>query len=521
MLQPLRANPQRVRIADSRSVPAPVEGWDAISPLAAMKPTRAVVLDNWFPQPGYVEMRGGYSAWATGIVSGSTPVQSLMVYNALTAASNKMFAAAGTAVYDVSSSGAVGAAVLSSTGNARWNYVNYTTSAGTAYLFAVNGQMTARHYNGSAWAEPSITGVTSSDIINVNVFKKRIWGILNASMDACYLPLDSVAGAATEFPLGSVMGKGGFLLAMGTWTRDSGTGPDDYAVFVSSKGQVAVYAGTDPDTDFVLQGVYDIAPPIGRKCLTKLQGDLAVITMEGVAPLSKIAAIDVGSTATIALSQRINNAMNASARQYSGNFGWEFTHFPKQTAMVLNVPIAENSSAHQYVMNTLTGAWCRFTGWDVNCFAVFNDNLYMGTNVGTVVRAWNGGIDGSIAIAARGQTAYNYFGLPGRDKRFTAIQPLITTDQTFDPAVGISTDFQDNAVVGTPSVVSTASALYDQALYDTGVYADESRASINWFAVYGIGQCAAIHFRSDTSVSGNAIVRVNGFNITFEVGEFY
>jgi hypothetical protein len=30
-----------------------------------MKPERAITLDNWFPQPGYVEIRRGSCNWTT------------------------------------------------------------------------------------------------------------------------------------------------------------------------------------------------------------------------------------------------------------------------------------------------------------------------------------------------------------------------------------------------------------------------------------------------------------------------
>ena len=520
LLQAVRPNSQRQRVSKGKSAPAPVEGWDAVSPRAGMDPKRAIVLDNWFPQPGYVEVRKGYSSWSTGMGS-STPVQTLMVYNGLTNATNKMFGIAGGTIYDCTSSGAASSTGVTSLSSSRWQYVNYTTSAGTAYLWCVSGADDPRHYNGSAWATPSVTGVTGADIINVNVHKKRLWGILTQSMDACYFALDSISGAATKFPLGSVMQKGGYLVAMGTWTLDAGLGPDDYAVFISSRGQVAVYQGTNPASDFTLQGVFDIGPPIGYRCFRKVAGDLAVVTLDGVLPLSKALGTDRGAAAEIAMTLRINNAMNVAAQSYASNFGWELTTYPKGTAAILNVPLSENSSQHQYVMNTLTGAWCRFTGWNANTFAVFNDSLYFGSNIGIVYKAWTGAIDGATAITATGQTAYNYYGMLGTDKRFTALQPLITTDQTVTPAIGISTDYRDNAIVSTPSASSTASALYDSAIYDTDVYAVESRSSSDWTTISGVGQCAAIHFRATSSSASTIIIQLNGFNITFEPGEFY
>lgn len=87
--------------------------------------------------------------------------------------------------------------------------------------------------------------------------------------------------------------------------------------------------------------------------------------------------------------------------------------------------------------------------------------------------------------------------------------------------MGISTDFRDNATISTPSATSTSSAMYDSALYDTDVYAVEDRTSADWTTVSGIGQCASVHFRATTSASGSVVIRFNGYNITYERGEFY
>jgi hypothetical protein len=321
MLQALRSNPSRVRKATGKSVPAPVEGWDAVSPLAAMKPTRAIVLDNWFPQPGYVEVRKGMASHGTGLGS-SVAVQTLMAYHGVTTATDKMFGVANGVIYDCTSAGAASSSVTG-LANSKFQYVNYTTSANAAYLFCVNGADNPRTFDGTNWATPTINVITEADIIHVNVYKKRIWGVLKDSMDACYLPSDAVAGDGTKFPLGSVFQRGGYLMAMATWTLDSGEGPDDYAVFITSKGEVAVYGGIDPTdaTNFTLKGIFYTAPPIGRRCFCKLGADLAVVTLDGVMPLSKIVSQDRSQQEANAYTLRINKAMNASAASYKTNFG--------------------------------------------------------------------------------------------------------------------------------------------------------------------------------------------------------
>ena len=64
----------------------------------------------------------------------------------------------------------------------------------------------------------------------------------------------------TIFDLGSFMTRGGFLETIATWTQDSKQTVDEYLAFITSRGQVVVYQGTDPATanTFALVGLYDI-----------------------------------------------------------------------------------------------------------------------------------------------------------------------------------------------------------------------------------------------------------------------
>jgi hypothetical protein len=192
-------------------------------------------------------------------------------------------------------------------------------------------------------------------------------------------------------------------------------------------------------------------------------------------------------------------------------------------------------------MNTITGAWCKFIGMNANCWAVYKDNLYFGGNAGIVYHADTTGIDVATPIDAIGQGAYNYYKMRGRLKQWKMLQPLLTTDSNSRPAVGISTDFRDNAALGTPSSSQLPAALYDAAVYDLDVYAVEGRTVADWTSISGIGQCASIHFRARTgreggsvwgesiwdqnlwsdSISGDVVMRLNGFNVIHEDGGFF
>ena len=89
--------------------------------------------------------------------------------------------------------------------------------------------------------------------------------------------------------LGSVFRRGGRIEACYTWTIDAGAGADDHFAIITSNGEVAVYRGTDPSSasDWSLIGVFMLGHPLGRRCGTKMGGDLVINSTEGLLPLSK------------------------------------------------------------------------------------------------------------------------------------------------------------------------------------------------------------------------------------------
>lgn len=91
--------------------------------------------------------------------------------------------------------------------------------------------------------------------------------------------------------MSAALSRGGHLVAMASWTVDSGSGAE-MTISSSSlpEGEVVVYSGTDPTslTDFKFIGTY-FGTPIGKKCFTKYGGDLlALFTQTGLYPFQKL-----------------------------------------------------------------------------------------------------------------------------------------------------------------------------------------------------------------------------------------
>lgn len=505
-------------ILDGKTIPAPYKGWDASSPLEDMDPAAAIILDNWFPEPAFVRFRGGHAEHASGL--GAGPVESLMAYHG-PGATEKMFGARGASIFDVSGAGAVGAAVVSGLTNARWQHINFTTPGGS-FLVIVNGADAPRNYDGTSWTTPSITGITATQAVHVNAHKNRIWFVLINSTKAAYLPVSSIAGAASTFDLGPFMTRGGYLVAMGTWTMDSGWGPDDFAVFITSKGQVIVYAGNNPAdaNDWALKGVYNLGPPIGRRCLEKVGGDLALVTIDGVVSLSQAIAQDRSVAEKAAITARIQRAMNEAAKTAKGNFGWQFSAYAKGTAAILNVPVTENTLAHQYVMNTLTGAWCRYTGQNAACWEIFQDRLFMGGLNGQVFEADKGSRDNGSLIVGDLKTAFNHLGQRGSNKRFAMIRALMRSDGQAIPQLTLNTDYRDFAPATVASPFVSSGARWNSFNWNDGTLWGGSIFTLaDWISVNDEGYCAAVRMRMAPQNENQAAaitLEVNGFDLKWE-----
>jgi len=488
----------KTQTAVTVTVPAPIGGWNARDSLGAMAVEDAVTLTNWWPGTSSVVLRNGYSKWATGITG---QVETVMGYASATA--NKLFAAATTKIYDVTAGGAVGAASVSSLTNARFQYVNFTTTGGS-YLMCVNGADKMNVFNGTTWAKDGdgppydITGVDTTTVVNISIFKNRIWMVQNSSLKAWYLPVNAIGGAATSLDMSSLFMQGGYIMAGMNWTLDAGYGMDDYLAFITSNGEVAVWQLTDPTTPtgIKLIGIYTVGAPIGRRCWTKFGGDLLIITQDGVVPMSG-ALQSSRLDPRVSITNKIQYAMSQAISSYSANYGWALLYYPKENQLLMNVPIYEGSQQQQYVMNNITKSWCNFTGWNANCWELYLDNPYFGGN-GFVGLAWNTNADDGANIQSFAIQSFQNYGR-ALQKQCEMIRYHLFTDGS--PAVygNVNVDYslldQSVQLDFTPSEYG----LWDSTTWDNALWGSGLVPSAEWQGVTQIGYTFAPLLKSATS----------------------
>lgn len=340
-----------------------------------------------------------------------------------------------------------------------------------------------------------IDGISSSKFVNINMCQDRLFFVEINSMNFYYLAVESIAGTALPFPLGSIARSGGYLQAMGTWTLDAGYGVDDLSAFVTSMGEVIVYKGTNPSDPnaWSLVGVWQMGQTFARRCFYKFGGDLLLLTQDGLVPMS--AALQSSRLdPRINLTDKIYFAISQAATSYYTYFGWQINLFASENMLILNIP--NGTGYDQYVMHTITKSWAKFTGINAICWEVSGNNkIYFGSS-GFVGDFYDISSDAGTNIVATAQQAYSYFDSRGQLKRFTLVRPILQTDNGLPTVLcGISTDFDTvpltNQIAFNPNITDTG--LWDNSSWDEANWGGGLTVTKYWQGVNGLGFAGSVN----------------------------
>lgn len=338
------------------------------------------------------------------------------------------------------------------------------------------------------------SGADPSKFIQVNLFKNRLYFVEKNTLNAWYLGVDEISGEFKPLYFGGIATQGGMLQAMGTWTLDAGQGADDYAVWATSMGEVIVYNGTDPSDPnaWTLKGVWQFGYVFNNRCFYKYGGDLLILTQDGLVPLT-------GSLQSsrldprVFLTDKIFYEISQQVQFNSERFGWQILYFAKPNMLIINIP--DPNGTKQFVMHNISKAWASFEGINANCWELMYDQCYFGGD-GFIGHFWESGSDDGEVISAVCQQAYNYFDMPGQQKRFTMIRPTFFIDAGV-PAyfAAINTDFNTENYLGNVvfSPVFTNVGVWDTAIWDQSVWGGTYVPYQAWTGVRGIGYSGGIN----------------------------
>jgi hypothetical protein len=520
------ARGQSVTSAAATNLPAPHGGWNTLDALMEMEPKFAPIFDNWTIQrEGVLSVRPGWRKWATGMPG---RIGGLFTYNS--GARKNLFAASGTGIYDVTGSGAVGAAVTTGISAVGCQALNVAAGGGN-FLLVFNGVDPAQQYDGTTWAAWTATNTPTPSITWACQFKSMIFCGRRDILSFWYGPPASIGGAFVEFPLQGVCAQGGGVAGGISWTLDGGNGPDDYLAVVTTEGEVVAFKGTDPSNvaAWSLIGRWTVPRPVGLRFLQAFGADVLLLTEAGIYPLSMIATsgVDAAIMPTKAYTHRIEPTYLDLVRDRRLQDGWQVVPLNARALWLLNVPWGPGD-AQQVVFHAATGACSRWTGIPASVWLETTNGDFAGhANEGTVLIWGDDPDDNGGGVQAELLQAFSTFGKATQLKAFKLVMPVMADAEAAAVEISVELDWvlpDANAVARGPSAPPlTGGGLdptstwltWDVGKWDVNVWASVGRAKHEWRAVRGIGHAGALHAKV---LASSASPQWFGCNLVYELG---
>lgn len=446
------------------------------------------------------------ASWVTITVSTRAPWTALTTYLAGDYVVNggNIYVCSDAEGESASSGGPTGTGTGITDGTTEWDYVGVENT--TAIGPSVADQRLGRTF-------------APEDLAHVTVWKNRVWLTQRNSSLAWYLDVNSLYGEAAAFDFGTKMRLGGALVGLFNWSYDGGAGLDTSLVGISKAGDVVIYQGTNPNSasTFGLKGCWSVgAVPEGRRIATDIGGDLVVLSLIGIVPLSRLVVGADKADPNIYATEKIANVFSELAIARRGLPGWGLWLHPTDNVLVVTVPTTAGAATEQLVMSLATRGWTRYRDLPIMGAATWHGDFYFGTADGRVCRQ-EGAADNVVLNASSHDaidwgvvTAFRNLGTM-RHKKVHLIRPVILGGLT-----PISTEARyDYDLSEADAPAGSAGAGWDYEEWDSAIWGgDDSPAFAPMGGAVGIGRDVAIAIR------GSAVSRVTlvSFDVVFEQG---
>jgi hypothetical protein len=437
------------------TLPAPTRGIVQHENDAYMGPGACIVSDNWVPTMRGVKLRGGC---VRHCVLDAVPVISAFEYVDIT--QQRMFAGQATKLYDVT---AVGAPVVVKTAQNSGNYcASPLSNLSGNWLIVVNdaGDPVLR-FNGTSWvtllppAVPAdgataITGPVGSpvefgrNLTYVAKYRSRLYFIEKQSMNLWYLPTDSVGGVLVKIPLSGAATLGGYLLFLASWTIDAGDGIDDKLVCVTSEGEALIFTGNNPadPATWRQEGRYFVGKPMGMNAHSQVGGDLLILTIEGIVPISQVITKSSGEMELAMISRAIKPMWREEVASKRA-FPWTIKRWDEYGGIFITFPGGTPGNRYCLLMNSVTGAFGRAVGWDATCFIRKGVDMFFGTQGGIIMQADRSGYDDGLPYVATLIGGWEMFQARSQNVTWHQARAVFTASEReqFNPQIDAATDF--------------------------------------------------------------------------------
>lgn len=497
----------------------PYGGLDLVSPIDNMDPAFALELVNVFPGAGAPTVRLGYDQFAD--VGASTPIKLLAPIN-LKDGTTQLIACTNNKVYKITTAGVssdITGSTTPTTGD--WQHITFANN-----LYLCNGTNNAQVYTGTGTcSDITFTGVSKNLLVNVTAHKERLYFVEANTAKVWYggLQVTGTGGtpALTAFDFQYVFTRGGFLVAIGSYSNSANVAAQDYFWALSSEGEIVFYTGTyagDPTT-WGLVGRYIIGKPLGYRAHVRVNNEVWIITEQGIVPISALFSSDP-EQALNAISQKVNPLISEYAVTTSFDHQWSGFFWPQGRRVYINIPTS-GLGCKFLVYSIDTKGWTVFEMFsDEDCLAatVFNKRPFYGSSTGIVWEGESGQADAVTTTASQpirfsGRTAFSFYGSRGNYKAFKDIRPILKTKRGVTLNLGLDVDFKRAPTVTTVTTPSGVFTPWGSPWFSP--WSADIEYIFDRYAVKGQGHCAAVRFGGSVK---NTTMQILGFEVRFDLG---
>jgi hypothetical protein len=441
-------------------------------------------------------------------------------FNYIAANNQRMYAANATKLYDVTSS----TPVLVKGSQASGNYVAAQLfNQAENWMIALNdaGDFVLRTKNGIAWTVLSgVAGAAADGANNITydpaklptgvaqgtglvyawTYRNRLYFIQRDSMNAWYLDVNFVGGVLQPIYLSGASTRGGKLLFGATWSIDAGDGTDDKCVFVTDTGEVLVFTGSNPGdvANWRQEGRYHIGAPLGMNAHIVIGGDLFIMTVDGVVPLSEAISKESGKLEQAMISRTIKPLWRdevAAKRAYP----WTIKKWDEYGAVFIATPGGTTPTTKScLLLNNVTGAWARFT-WDATCFLRMRTDMFFGTQNGIVMQADRSGYDDGVPYVATLVGGWEMFQNGSAQVVWHQARAIFTAgaNEPFEPQLAATVDYGITIPPPPPAGIDPGSGegwdegAWDSAHWDAPSSGGPIQRSTLWVSIGASGHAHA------------------------------
>jgi hypothetical protein len=491
----------------------PLKGLSHATELETTDPLLASILTNWITEDDRITVRPGYIK--VGEIAAGTPISTVVPFYG---DPGKLAFAAGGKLYDLG-----GVQLSTGYGSDDWAWTSFSNLSAVDYTIMVNGVNGVWSWNGTAFADESaaITVPVGEPWISVAKFDKvlshmnRIWFADSLNLAVYYLPVQQKNGALNLLPLNAMFKRGGHIQAVYTWSIDGGMGLDDALAIFSSNGEVAIYSGVDPASDFKLVGIFRFDSPMSKNSIVNFGGDLYVMISTGLVPMTTLIRAETEQLGKSDLN--VMKEFESISKLYRGDFGWQVLINHHTNHAICNMPASGGGTYQQMVRRMPGQVWTKWVDIPARCWGWLDNHTYFGSNDGKIYRGGTEYLnDNGTPIAADVRFAWsNYKSV--QKKNFKMMRLYSITDGQPRPYMDLEVDYNNLPPTNQPELTlgPSGGSDWNTATWDVDFWAASIEPKQNWQGVTGLGRVGAIRVR--VSVSGCSF-SIAGADVIYELG---